>query len=197
MTGTITKLTTIVRFTFIVLLGTLLICGCSNDSDKTADKATPSPTEETESSTSIATYTIADPTGDWGYPSPYLRYSRGPGYIRSSFIFDTLIWKNQDGFIPALAKEWSYNETENAYTFKLQQNARWHDGEPFTPEDVAFTIEYMKEHPDPFVTIVGASGVSRTEIINDHTIKLYLESKYAPFLYAIAGTMTILPKHIW
>ncbi len=182
MTNHITKLTIITTLSLLLLANLVVMAGCKGSG---------------ETSSQISTYTIADSIGDWGYPSPYLRYSRGPGYIRSSFIFDTLIWKNQDGFIPALAKEWSYNETENAYTFKLQQNARWHDGEPFTPEDVAFTIEYMKEHPDPFVTIIGASGVSRTEIINDHTVKLHLESEYAPFLNDIAGTMTILPKHIW
>jgi len=145
----------------------------------------------------IDTYTIADPTGDWGYPSPYLRYSRGPGYIRMSFIFDTLIWKDENGFIPALAKEWSYDEVNNAYTFKLQENAKWHDGEPFTAEDVVFTVDYVKSHPDPFVTLVGPSGISRAEAVDDYTVKLYLESEYAPFLYDIAGVLAILPRHIW
>ncbi len=145
----------------------------------------------------VQSYVIADPTGDWGYPSPYLRYARGPGYIRSSFIFDTLIWRDKSNFTPALAKEWSYDEAENAYTFKLQENAVWHDGTPFTAEDVAFTVEYLKKHPDPFVTLVGPSGISRAEVVDDHTVKLYLESKYAPFLYEVAGTMVILPEHIW
>jgi peptide/nickel transport system substrate-binding protein len=42
----------------------------------------------------VAEYTIADATGDWGFPSPYAHYSRGPGYVRMSFIFDTLVWKD-------------------------------------------------------------------------------------------------------
>lgn len=145
----------------------------------------------------VQSYVIADPIGDWGYPSPYLRYARGPGYIRSSFIFDTLIWRDKSNFVPALAKEWSYNEADNAYTFKLQENAVWHDGTPFTAEDVVFTVEYLKKHPDPFVTLVGPSGISRAEVVDKHMVKLYLDSKYAPFLYEVAGTMVILPKHIW
>ncbi|HEY41142.1 MAG TPA: ABC transporter substrate-binding protein [Dehalococcoidia bacterium] len=146
----------------------------------------------------IETYTIADSTGDWGYPSPYLRYSRGPGYIRMSFVFDTLIWRNESGdFIPALAKEWTYDDSDNAYTFELQENAKWHDGEPVTAEDIAFTVDYVKSHPDPFVTLIGPSGITEAVVIDEHTVKLYLESLYAPFLYEIAGTMAILPKHIW
>ena len=49
-------------------------------------------------------YTIADPTGDWGFPSPFTHYLRGPGYVRTGFIFDTLLWKDSQGYIPALAK---------------------------------------------------------------------------------------------
>lgn len=49
--------------------------------------------------------TIADSTGDWGFPSPYAHYSRGPGYVRMSLIFDTLIWKDENGFVPALAEK--------------------------------------------------------------------------------------------
>ena len=146
---------------------------------------------------SLEQYIIADATGDWGYPSPYLRYARGPGYIRSSLIFDTLVWKDEEGFVPALAREWEYDASENSYTFKLQENARWHDGEEFAADDVAFTIDYVKAHPDPFVTLVGPSGVRETEVIDEHTVKLWLEEPYAPFLNDVAGTMSILPKHIW
>ena len=140
------------------------------------------------------TYTIADPTGDWGYPSPYTHYSRGPGYIRMSFIFDTLVWKDESGFIPALAQGWEYVEAENAYIFNLQRNATWHDGEKFTAEDVAFTFDYTKEHPYQWV---NSSIVGSAEVIDEHTVKLILAQHYAPFLNDVVGTQPILPKHIW
>lgn len=150
----------------------------------------------TSKSTDI-TYTIADPTGDWGYPSPYMRYSRGPGYIRGSLCFDTLVWKDADGFVPALAQDWEYIEEETAYIFYLRDDVTWHDGEVFTADDVAFTVEYMKTHPDPFVTIIGPTGVNSTEVIDDYTIKMYLEQPYAPFLNDVAGVLQIIPRHIW
>jgi len=145
----------------------------------------------------ISSYTIADSTGDWGYPSPYAHYSRGPGYTRMSFIFETLVWKDDSGFIPQLAKEWEYVAEENAYIFKLRDDVTWHDGEKFTTEDVVFTIDYVKTHPNPFVTLIGPSGVTKTEVIDDYTVKLYLEQPYAPFLHDVAGTLAIIPKHIW
>jgi len=142
-------------------------------------------------------YTIADSTGDWGYPSPYLYYARGPGYIRMSFIFETLVWKDSSGFVPQLAEEWEYVQEENAYIFELRDDVTWHDGTNFTAEDVVFTIDYVKAHPNPFVTLIGPSGVRDAIAVDNYTVKLYLEQLYAPFLNDVAGTLPIIPKHIW
>jgi len=151
----------------------------------------------TSGTSKISSYTITDSTGDWGYSSPYLHYARGPGYTRMSFIFETLVWKDASGFVPQLAKEWEYVAEENAYIFKLHKNVTWHDGEEFTAKDVVFTIDYVKTHPNPFVTLIGPSGIREAVAIDDYTVKLYLEQPYAPFLHDVAGTLAIIPKHIW
>ena len=139
-------------------------------------------------------YTIADTTGDWGYPSPYTHYSRGPGYVRMSFIFETLVWKDASGFIPQLAKEWEYIAGENAYIFELRDDVTWHDGTKFTADDVAFTFDYAKQHPYQWV---DNSIVESAEAIDEYTVKLYLSKPYAPFLQDVAGTQPIIPEHIW
>lgn len=140
----------------------------------------------------IDVLTIADPTGDWGFPSPYGHYSRGPGYIRMSFIFDTLIWKDQKGYVPALAESWQLED--DAYVFNLRQNVTWHDGELFTANDVVFTINYIKEHPYQWV---NSNPVKNAEALDEYTVKLYLNGSYAPFLDMVAGTLPILPEHIY
>ncbi|MFZ2072019.1 MAG: ABC transporter substrate-binding protein [Halobacteriota archaeon] len=139
-------------------------------------------------------YTIADPTGDYGYPSPHGHYPRGPGYVRMSFIFDTLVWKNPQGFVPALATDWEYLGDENAYLFHLRKDVTWHDGERFTAEDVAFTFNYVKEHPSWWVDLLY---VKQVEVLDEYTVKIYLTEPYAPFLNDAAGTLAILPRHIW
>ncbi len=142
----------------------------------------------------IETYIIADSTGDWGYPSPYAHYSRGPGYVRMQFIFETLAWKDEDKFVPQLATEWQYNEDENSYTFKLRQDVIWHDGTPFTAEDVVFTYEYTEGYPYQWV---DNSIVESVESLDNYTVKLYLSQAYAPFFQDVVGAQPILPKHIW
>jgi peptide/nickel transport system substrate-binding protein len=142
----------------------------------------------------VASYTIADSTGDWGYPSPYAHYARGPGYVMMSFVFETLVWKDADDFVPQLAGEWEYHADGNAYVFKLRKDVQWHDGAGFTAEDVVFTFQYTKEHPYPWV---DNTVIKSVEAVDPYTVKLYLSRPYAPFLHDVAGTQPILPRHIW
>ena len=138
--------------------------------------------------------TIADATGDWGFPSPYAHYSRGPGYVRMSLIFDTLIWKDENGFVPALAEKWEYLNDEKAYVFHLREGVTWNDGEPFTAQDVAFTVQYIKDHPYSWV---DSSIIETAEATDDKTVKITLKKDYAPFLDQVAGTLPIMPEHVY
>ena len=139
-------------------------------------------------------YLIGDPQGDWGFPSPFAHNPRGPGYLRVSFLFDTLIWKDARGFIPALADSWEYQASPPACVFHLHPGVIWHDGQTLTAADVAFTIDYLKKHPHPWVDI---RPISKVEVLDPLTVRLELSQAYAPFLEEIAGTMFILPRHIW
>jgi peptide/nickel transport system substrate-binding protein len=162
----------------VILTGVLLFiwASCSRDSGR------------------VTSYIIADATGDWGLPSPYAHYPRGPGYIRMSLVFETLVWKDADGFVPQLAREWKYLADENAYLFQLRRDVHWHDGTDFTAEDVVFTFRYTKEHPFPWV---DNTIVESVEAVGPYTVKLFLSRPYAPFLHNVAGTQPIMPKHLW
>jgi len=137
---------------------------------------------------------VGDSRGDWGLPNPYQHYPRGPGYIRASWVFDTLIWKDQNGDIPALAQSWSYDPATMSYTFKLNPKAKWHDGKPVTAADIAFTVEYYKKY---HYSWVNTESISKVVASDAQTVVITLAEPYAPFLANIGGTMPILPKHIW
>jgi peptide/nickel transport system substrate-binding protein len=137
---------------------------------------------------------IADGKGDWGYPNPFRHYPRGPGYLRMSWVFDTLIWKDENGYIPALAEKWSFDPDSLAFTFELNPKAVWHDGKALTAEDIVFTIDYFKKHPYRWITV---ENIDRAEALGRNSVKIYLAKPYAPFLSDIGGTMPILPEHIW
>src|SRR5712691_1772011 len=48
--------------------------------------------------------------------------------------------------VPDLATEWSWNEDGTALTFKLRQGVKWHDGKPFTAQDVKCTWDLLLDN---------------------------------------------------
>jgi peptide/nickel transport system substrate-binding protein len=176
----------------LLVIAMVIFPACTGDSaaPTTGDSQTPATTEPTEP----VSYTIADSWGDWGFPSPYAHYSRGPGYVRMQYIFETLAWKDDKGFVPQLATDWEYVPEDNAYIFNLQDNVKWHDGTDFTADDVVFTFNYTKDHPYQWV---DNSIVESVEALDNNTVKLYLSKPYAPFFQDVAGSQPIFPRHIW
>jgi len=93
--------------------------------------------------------------------------ARGPGYIRMSLIFDTLVWKDQNGYVPALAESWNMVES-GAFVFNLRKNVTWNDGIKFTANDVVFTVNYIKKHPYQWV---NSEPLRNAEAVDDYTVK--------------------------
>ena len=132
--------------------------------------------------------------GDFGFPSVYTISPKGQGYMTRSDFFDTLMWKDESGLVPYLAEDYSVSEDGLTYTFQLRKGVSFTDGTPFTAEDVKFTFDYMKEHPYKWVSV---SMVEEASVVDEHTVEIKLNKTYNPFLSDVAGSLPILPKHIW
>ncbi|CAL7914927.1 ABC transporter substrate-binding protein [Fusobacterium necrophorum] len=135
--------------------------------------------------------------GDFGYPNPFRHQNRGPGFFKMELIYDSLLEKDEKGLIPWLAKEWEVSEDGQSFTFTLVENAKWQDGVPLTPEDVAFSIKYFEEHPPVRggLMLHGKYLMDRVEI-EGNKIKIHTP-EYTPTALEKIGSMRILPKHIW
>lgn len=129
-----------------------------------------------------------------GYPSVYTVSSRGRGYLLMSYIFDTLTWKDDNGVIPLLAKDWKVSDDKKVWTFNLEEGAKFTDGKPVTAEDVKFSYEYLIKHPHKWVYL---NMIDEIKVVDDYTVQISLKSVYAPFLTDVAGNVPIMPKHIW
>jgi len=136
--------------------------------------------------------------GDWGYPTPFSHYSRGPGIYKMTLIFDSLLERGEKGYIPWLAKEWTVSEDGCKYTFILRENIKWHDGIDLTAEDVVFSFKYYEKHPPVFndLTVDGETFIKSVKAIDTHTIEFEVERPVA-FLLGKIGNTRIIPKHIW
>lgn len=96
-------------------------------------------------------------------------------------IYDTLIIQENDlELVPGLATEWEEVE-ENLYEFKLREGVTFHNGEPFTADDVEFTIRRALESPQ-IGHIVGSIDPDTIEVIDDHTIRIGTTDTFGPFI---------------
>ena len=95
---------------------------------------------------------------------------------------------------PGLAKSWDYDEDTLTYTFHLEENVKWHDGEPFTADDVKFTIEAIMDPDNGSENAPNYEDVTTIDVIDDHTISFTLSAPNVAFLDYM--TMAILPKHL-
>jgi len=80
----------------------------------------------------------------------------------------------------------------------LQQGTKWQDGKPLTADDVVFTFELAKDHPEvPHNTFFDY--VSKISKVDDRTIRIELnkESLNPGFVKMMLSAVKILPKHIW
>lgn len=96
--------------------------------------------------------------------------------------------------VAGLAKSWDFDEASCTYTFHLEENVKWHDGEPFTAEDVKFTIEAIMDPENGSENAPNYEDVEEIAVIDEHTVSFRLSAPNVAFLDYM--TMAVLPKHL-
>lgn len=110
-------------------------------------------------------------------------------------IFSSLLkYDEADNLVSDLAESYEIKDNGLIYEFTLRKDAKWHDKEPLTADDVVFTVKTIQspEYKSPLK--INWSGVE-AEKVDDYTVRFTLKNIYAPFLHNM--TVGILPKHLW
>lgn len=99
--------------------------------------------------------------------------------------------------IPSLAKSWTVSPDGKTVTFVLQQGVKFHDGKPFTSEDVKFTVlDVLKKfHPRGAITFKAVEAI---ETPNPLTAVFKLSEPAPYMLMALSSYESpMLPKHVF
>ena len=99
-----------------------------------------------------------------------------------------------DQIVPGLAETWDYDEQTYTYTFYLREGVKWHDGEPFTADDVKFTIEAIMDPENGSENAPNYEDVEEITVIDAQTVAFRLTEPNVAFLEYM--TMGILPQHL-
>ncbi len=115
-------------------------------------------------------------------------------------VYESLVtFDDQLEMMPLLAKEWEWDERGHSILFTLRQDATWHDGEPFVPEDVIFTINSMKDQLNqleyPFVHANIINQISDVRKVDDHQVRISFNRPFSSGLEAMV--FPVLPHHVF
>jgi peptide/nickel transport system substrate-binding protein len=118
-----------------------------------------------------------------------------PNESFSAHVFERLVTRNAAGqLIPALAISWRLRD-DRTWEFKLR-DAKFHDGTPFTAEDVAYTLNRVpRVKNSPASYSIYTKAVTGTEIVDPHTILLRTDTPY-PLLPNDLGNIFIIPHEL-
>ncbi len=126
----------------------------------------------------------------------------GAGYLAEAFdiydlVYDSLIYVNQKSQVePLLATKFEPSADGTTWSFTIREGVKWHDGQPLTAEDVAFTYSMI-------------SGFEGFGFISSYTTRITDVQAPSPTTVTITfdgpvvntderfGSVYILPKHIW
>jgi len=195
------------------LLGLSRVPGADASGDGRSDGG--NATADGDNTTSSATATDADADGEGGVTlrlvttdnritenwnpiaAEYRKYGTFTG-----LLYDTLVRTDGESTVPWLAADWERVD-ETTVDVSLR-DARWHDGEPVTASDVAFTYRFLRdtslgsvETSVPTPRFRGRSSLVEDErVLDDATVRLTVPDVNETVV-ARALRVPILPEHVW
>ncbi|MBI1300169.1 MAG: ABC transporter substrate-binding protein [Alphaproteobacteria bacterium] len=123
----------------------------------------------------------------------------GMSFIRSGLVYESLMqnaWDEPFTLYGILAESITVADDKSWVSFKLRDEARWHDGMPVTADDVIWTFETLSEKGQPFFKAYWGDVESITAK-GDKEVMFTFSVKGNAELPLIIAEMSILPKHYW
>ena len=121
--------------------------------------------------------------------------SDGASHDVGNMIYDGLVKADKDlNYVGAMAESWEFSPDCLELTWKLRRNIKWHDGHPFTAEDVLFTYQAMINPKTPTAYKEDFLAVKSAEVIDPYTFRVTYSRPLAKAVQSWA--MWMLPKHL-
>jgi len=99
--------------------------------------------------------------------------------------------------LPDLAESVEISEDKLLYTFKLREGVKWHDGMPFTADDVKFSMDRQKNPDTGSPNAYMYSEVGEVTVVDPLTVEVRFNKVQGPFLAFMASPWaSMTPKHV-
>ncbi|MDF2721442.1 MAG: transporter substrate-binding protein [Paenibacillus sp.] len=173
-----------------VSLSLVLLAGCLSKKDDQAKNNDPSSELKRIAKLSIAVPSDAGPLNIYNTSVDFM----------TELVFDKLFGPSPYVNEP---QPWLAESAEQAddktWVVKIRNGVKWHDGKPFTAEDVKFTYEYYRDGPQNRYThhVNEVPQIDKIDLVNDSTLKFSCAYPCPSLKTVTFADLPILAKHIW
>ncbi|HEX2709393.1 MAG TPA: ABC transporter substrate-binding protein, partial [Candidatus Deferrimicrobium sp.] len=167
----------------------LLLAACGGGKPESAGKGT--------AVSDVPAYGDAIVEGSIGDASGFLTAvtTDASSHEAAGYVFNGLVRYDRDLKLEGeLAESWEVSPDGKRITFHLRKGVRWHDGAPFTSDDVMFTYRRMIDPRTPTAYGEDFKQVKRAAAPDPHTFVVEYARPFAPAL--ASWGMHVLPKHL-
>ncbi|MER6591362.1 ABC transporter substrate-binding protein [Micromonospora purpureochromogenes] len=187
-TGPFTTQAILTRIIPVGLGLSLLITACGGGGAAAPDSSDAGPKQAKQLVIGIGT--------DEGTLTPYTQNTGYPGSNLVALAYDKLLEldaKNKPQ--PLLAERVEASPDNKTFTLPLRSGVKWHDGTPFSAQDVVFSVDYYRKH-------TVSDSAPQLEVVQNVTasgnsVTFNLKSGDPEFSSRLLADMRILPKHVW
>ena len=140
---------------------------------------------------------IFSTTGSYDSFNPFILKGTAAEGIEN--LYETLTTNSNDEAFTEyglIAESIEWPDDRSWVTFKIRNEAIWHDGNKITPEDVIWTFNTLMEKGHPFYKYYY-SDILNVKKINDNKVKFIFKGNSNLELPLIIGQLPVLPKHYW
>ena len=136
-------------------------------------------------------------TSDESSWNPYTYISGYPGWPVLLMQFDTLMAFDLNSEPqPWLAKQVQASADNKVWTLTLESGVKWHDGKPFSADDVKFTVEYLQKNiHGRFSTPLR--DVASVEVQGADKVVITTKTPKPGFRTQAFADIPMMPKHVW
>ena len=122
------------------------------------------------------------------------------GQVISSEISEGMLHLNNDTLKlePCLAESWEISPDQLTYIFHLRHGVKWHDGAPFTADDVKYTYDkIMDPKVDAAPVRTYFTNIKSCEVLDPYTVRFVATERYFKTLEVLGTFLVVVPKHIF
>jgi peptide/nickel transport system substrate-binding protein len=178
----------------VLLVVCLLATACNSPTpttNPTAGQMSPTPTPvvkgELQDKLVVGELLIPKNMNPLTNPNPFARRALGQ-------IYEGLVLLDKDKkIVPGIAKEWTISADGMEYTFTLDENAKFTNGDPVTVEDISYCFDIMMKNAVAFVLL---PDVKEFKVVSDTQVKLVLYGPSATQMQYLSMVLIASKKEV-